>query len=101
MVATYRLSKAAANDLEEIRSHTRRQWGREQTRLYLMQLRERFRWLAESPRRGRLRRDLGADLRSYPEGQHIVFYRTADATIEVVRILHHRMDVGRHLAKDL
>ncbi|WP_420810098.1 type II toxin-antitoxin system RelE/ParE family toxin [Hwanghaeella grinnelliae] len=30
-------------------------------------------------------------------GAHIVFYHVADDHFDIVRILHGRMDVGRHL----
>ena len=44
---------------------------------------------------------LGVDVRDgylkHPIGRHFIFFRTTDDGIEVIRILHQRMDVGRHL----
>ena len=33
------------------------------------------------------------DLRSMNSGHHIVFYLVTDQTVEIIRILHERMDV--------
>ena len=32
----------------------------------------------------------------YPAGSHVVFYRETDDTIDVIRVLHQRMDIERH-----
>jgi toxin ParE1/3/4 len=41
--------------------------------------------------------DVRPDYRKYPVGSHILFYRVTKAAIVVVRILHQRMDVERHI----
>ncbi|NBP51350.1 MAG: type II toxin-antitoxin system RelE/ParE family toxin, partial [Actinobacteria bacterium] len=33
----------------------------------------------------------------YPVGAHLVFYRVSESELVIVRILHQRMDVSRHL----
>jgi toxin ParE1/3/4 len=35
--------------------------------------------------------------RKYASGSHVLFYRLADDGVDIVRILHERMDFGRHL----
>ena len=37
------------------------------------------------------------DIASYPAGSHVLFYRNVKAGIDIVRILHSRMDFERHL----
>ena len=96
-MAPYRLARAATRDLSAIRRYTREHWGAEQARRYLRDLRGRMRWLAESPNRGQDRGSLGPSLRSFPQASHVIFYRRADVGIEVVRILHQRMEPMRHL----
>jgi len=49
--------------------------------------------LAMQPRGGRLRRELLAELRSFPVGRYVVFYRPQDDGIEVVRVLHSARDI--------
>jgi plasmid stabilization system protein ParE len=35
-------------------------------------------------------------------GRHVILYRlTGQRTIDILRILHHSMDLGRHIAEDL
>jgi toxin ParE1/3/4 len=40
---------------------------------------------------------LADDYRAYPSGSHMIFYRTVQEQLHVVRILHQRMDYVRHL----
>jgi toxin ParE1/3/4 len=35
--------------------------------------------------------------RKYPSGSHVFFYRTTADGIDVIRILHERMDYERHI----
>lgn len=35
--------------------------------------------------------------RSYAIGSHAIFYRTRSAGVDVIRILHQRMDPSRHV----
>lgn len=49
--------------------------------------------LGEWPELGRTREDLGAGVRSFVVGSHIVFYRVSETRLEVVRVLHGRRDV--------
>jgi toxin ParE1/3/4 len=41
------------------------------------------------------------DYRKYPSGSHVLFYRLTDDGIDVVRILHERMDYERHIPSAL
>jgi toxin ParE1/3/4 len=49
--------------------------------------------LAENPRMGRVRRDLHPDLRSFPVGKYVVFYRRIENGIEIVRVLSGHRDI--------
>ena len=51
--------------------------------------------LTDDPMLGRARDELIADIRSLSVRPHIVFYRTAERQVEIVRVLHQRMDVER------
>ncbi|WP_113913662.1 type II toxin-antitoxin system RelE/ParE family toxin [Roseovarius dicentrarchi] len=52
--------------------------------------------LAQNTKRGRAV-DVREGYLKQAVGKHLVFYRPTDAGIEVIRILHQSMDVGRHL----
>lgn len=49
--------------------------------------------LAMQPQAGRLRPELAPELRSFPVGRYVVFYRPRNGGIEVVRILHSARDI--------
>jgi len=90
------LSKEAREDLIGIGSYTQKKWGREQRLKYLEQLHSTFKKLAEGQLRGRQRNELVGSPLSYPEGSHIIFYQETKNGIEVLRILHKRMDFGKY-----
>jgi toxin ParE1/3/4 len=55
---------------------------------------QKARLLAESPRMGRTRPELGPNLRSFPVGDYLIIYEESTAdTIEVVRVLHGSRDL--------
>lgn len=54
--------------------------------------------LATGRRQGRTADEVRAGYRKAAVGSHVLFYRMAvDGTLDIVRILHQRMDVTRHL----
>ena len=50
---------------------------------------------AQFPESGRSQDDLAPGLRSFVVKPYVVFYRPAQATIEVLRVLHGRRDLDR------
>jgi len=53
--------------------------------------------VADNPSLGRECAEVRPDYRKYPSGSHVLFYRLTDDGIDVVRILHERMDYKRHI----
>jgi toxin ParE1/3/4 len=96
-MAEYRFSRRAAMDLEAIAEYTIEQVGIEQARHYRDQLRACFDQLADNPGLGRRAEQLSAGFRRYEYRSHIIFYQVVDSDILIVRVLHYRMDVRRHL----
>jgi toxin ParE1/3/4 len=60
---------------------------------FLDHLAQKCELLAESPEIGRRREELAPRLRSFPVGRYVIFYRTAEQGIEVVRVLSAYRDV--------
>ncbi len=58
----------------------------------LAKLKETCLRIARFPNMGALREDLAPDLRSFPVGNYVVFYRNAEGRIEIVRVLHSARD---------
>jgi toxin ParE1/3/4 len=54
-----------------------------------------FQLLIDTPRAGRERAELAADLRSFPCGSYVIFYRPAPEGVAVARVLHGNRDVER------
>lgn len=92
----YRLTPRARRDLEDIWTYTVETWSAKKAEHYHGELIAAFARLATGKSRGR-RSDVRADYLKYRIGSHVVFYRMADGHIEIVRVLHERMDVARRL----
>ena len=88
---------AAGRDIENIWRHSFEQFGLRQAEAYLRDIQHAAQTVADDPRRGRSCDDIRAGYRKFSVGSHVLFYRVADETVIVVRILHRRMDFERHL----
>ena len=73
------------------------EWGRAQTEQYVDALTEAFDFLADSPNTGTACDHIRAGYRRFPVTRHVIYYRTTEYGIEVVRVLHDRMLATRHL----
>ena len=96
-MATYRLRSLAQDDLETIWNNTVEQWGIDQAERYLDMLFTCFDDLAANPLLGRQRDEVNPGYRSFPQGRHVVFYKLEPTGIEIIGIVHQRVDVDRHL----
>ncbi|MBW1727051.1 MAG: type II toxin-antitoxin system RelE/ParE family toxin [Deltaproteobacteria bacterium] len=96
---SFRLTAKALNDLKSIGRFTQKMWGREQRNIYLSKLDESFHLLADQPFLGTARDDIRENYRVYHVGRHLIFYRQHPAYIEIIRILHDRMDVETRFGK--
>lgn len=94
----FELTNKAKSDLKEIAIYTKNTWGKRQRNLYLTTLDKAFYTLAADHLKGRDCSEIRNGYRKYQVGKHIVFYREINASlIEIVRILHERMDIETHL----
>ena len=87
---------AAAADIDAVWDYTLGKWGADQADQYTDDIQAVSESLARGDKRGR-DVDVRAGYLKYPVGRHYVLFRATDDGIEVIRILHQRMDVGRHL----
>lgn len=67
-----------------------------QAEAYHQEIVEVFEELASGLKVGR-RADIREGYLKYAVGSHVIYYLPRDAEIAVIRILHRRMDVSRHL----
>jgi toxin ParE1/3/4 len=94
------VAQAAQADLEDIARSTEAQWGAEQKQRYMSMLAARFLQLAHTPELGIARGDIKVGYRSLSAGRHIVFYRLGSDHIEILRVLHERMDLHGHMTEE-
>lgn len=87
----------ARRDLAEIAEFTRRKWGNRQKAHYLDALRKAFVDLLRNPEKGMARDDIRSGYRSLACEHHVIFYRLPPDVVEIVRVLHERMDMQGRL----
>lgn len=91
------LSPAAQADVEDIWEYTAQRWGAGQAETYIAALRDACHDLATG-RRVSHPVDVREGYRKLRVGSHVLFFKsTAAGQIVIVRILHQRMDTGKHL----
>jgi len=94
---SFRLTKQAKDDLKSIARYTQEIWGRDQRNKYLGILDNCFHLLADEPDLGVACNEIRKNYRKLCIERHIIFYRKVADDIDVVRILHCRMDVEKQL----
>lgn len=93
----YILSPQAKEDIQKIKAYTQEQWGNSQTQRYISNIRDKMKWLSENPLIGIKRDDVKNTYRSFPVESHIIFYRMVKNHIEIIGVIHQKMDVQKHL----
>jgi len=92
-MGSFTLTQKARADLKSIAIYTQRKWGKEQRRIYARQFDDSFKMLSEKPSAGHKCDFIKHGYRKFPVTSHIVFYHNKNQSeIEIIRILHKRMD---------
>ena len=93
----WRLSAPARADLDSIWHYTCEHRSQAHADRYIDTLITRMIWLTENESLWISRNDIRDDLFSFHEGCHVIFFQSKAATILIVRVLHDRMDIARHI----
>jgi toxin ParE1/3/4 len=97
-MATFTLRVTAENDLIEIGLQGRQQWGEALMQRYITNLDQAFHAPPNMPQIGRACPEVKPGYRRFQQGSHIIFYRLTEVgDVDIVRILHERMDHENHL----
>ncbi len=91
------IAPTAKIDLTTIYQHGLQQWGQVQSDSYLETIKAQFWLLTKQPLMGIERPDILPDIRSFPIGSHVLFYRVTTDSLEIIRLLHSRQDPQQHL----
>ncbi len=96
----FQLTNKAVDDLANIWDYTFEVWSEVQADKYYHYLLDCFQNLANNPKLGRNYYEVAEHLLGYRAAQHIIFFRKINqTTIEIVRILHSRMDLKNRIAE--
>ena len=95
----YKLSKEALRDLEGIWHYTVGTWSREQADRYYDLLVDEIEYVAENPRSGKDYSHVRKGYLRTNVKSHCIFYKinAEESAIEIIRILHQRMDIEARL----
>lgn len=96
-MSTYRLTPAARRDLSSIWDYTQERGDQRQAETYVNEIRAAVERIADDPGRGRTCDEIREGYRRYSIGSHLLFYVERPGGVDVIRILHQRMDPSRHL----
>lgn len=96
-MTSFVLSPAAQADVDGIWDYTAENWGVDQAESYIADIRDTCQELATGSRSS-YPVDIRDGYRKALVGKHVLFFKAEDTgRITIMRILHQKMDVGRHL----
>jgi len=90
----------AEADLAEIWRFSVDQWGEQQADDYIRALVAAAESIAAHSERGSSCDHIRPGYRKLAAGTHVLFYRVAAERIEIIRVLHQRMDWGKRLSAE-
>ena len=93
------VSPAAQADLIGIWEYTAERWSPEQADHYIRSFDEAFGDLAAGRKTGRDVPDIREGYFRLAVGSHFVFYRVASDFVDIIRVLHQRMDIPERLLR--
>ncbi|MFM2372702.1 MAG: hypothetical protein RIS85_2424 [Pseudomonadota bacterium] len=89
-------SPAAQADIGNIWDYSAEDWGADQADLYIDAIRDTCEALASGTRHARAS-DARPGYLKCALNAHMIYFRTCETRVEVIRILHGKQDVQRHL----
>lgn len=91
------LSPGARQDFIDILRYTGETWGEAQLLVYRDKIDSALQALGGNPQLGHRREDLPPTHRAFLVGSHVIVLRERAGGIAVVRILHQRMSLAKHV----
>lgn len=94
---TYIISKKAVSDLENIWLYTVEKWSVEQADRYYSLIFDEIAYICKNESAGKSMEHVRKGYRASKVKSHLIFYKISNNIIEIVRILHERMDIETRL----
>ena len=91
------LRPKAEADIEDAADYTIEQWGHDQARRYIGDIRQAIGRLAIDGLRYPLEDQAFPGLRRMRSGHHFVFFLIDDNRVDALRVMHERRDAVRHV----
>jgi toxin ParE1/3/4 len=95
----YVLSNKAILDLEGIWLYTVEKWSAIQADRYYKLIIDEINYICKDVESGKPMDHVRKCYRASKVKSHVIFYRVADNAVEVIRILHERMDISTRLTE--
>ncbi|MFN7261294.1 MAG: type II toxin-antitoxin system RelE/ParE family toxin [Cyclobacteriaceae bacterium] len=94
----YKISNQALIDLEQIWLYTFENWSIEQADRYYNLLISEMEYVSQNQESGKSMNHIKNGYRASKVKSHLIFYKTSsESEIEIIRILHERMDIENRL----
>ena len=94
------LRQKAIDDLNDIWDYTFEKWSAKQADKYYATIKLSCSGIGQNPDIGKEYDGISNNLLGLKSGKHIIFYKSiSDERIEVVRILHERMDLKKRITE--
>jgi len=94
------LRQKAIDDLNDIWYYTFKKWSEQQADKYYATIKIACLRIGENPEVGKEYYGISKNLLGLKSGKHIIFYKSlSESEIEVIRIIHERMDLKNRLSE--
>ncbi|HUZ59299.1 MAG TPA: type II toxin-antitoxin system RelE/ParE family toxin [Hanamia sp.] len=91
------ISEKAVSDLEEIWFYTVQRWCVEQADRYYNLIFDEIIYISRNINSGKTMEYVRKGYRASKVKSHLIFFRVKNDTVEIIRILHERMDIKNRL----
>ncbi len=92
------LRQEAIDDLTDIWEYTLQEWSEHQADKYFETIKFACKEIGQNPNIGKVYTEISKNLLGLKSGKHIIFYhKISEDEIEVIRILHERMDLKNRI----
>ncbi|MEC5395617.1 type II toxin-antitoxin system RelE/ParE family toxin [Bergeyella sp. RCAD1439] len=99
-MAKITLRQEAIDDLNDIWDYTFEMWSENQADKYYTSIKFACNQIGQNPELGRVYEEMNHNILGLKVGKHIIFYhQVSEDEIEIIRILHERMDLKGRLKK--